>query len=157
MRIGVLARQAGVSTSKIRFYEAEGLLPPAPRLANGYRDYTGRALEVIRFIERAQGLGFTLGDVAAHLGSPEGDGRKVRILAQLESKLADLDGHLRDPGSARLDPGPHRGGARRSREGRRPHQPAIPSIWAAGRHWWEASEGAPSAVWSKRSLDVQLT
>jgi DNA-binding transcriptional MerR regulator len=70
MRIGLLAARAGVSTSRIRFYEAEGLLPPPPRRHSGYRDYDERALEIILFINRARGLGFSLAEVAAHLDSP---------------------------------------------------------------------------------------
>ncbi len=94
MRIGELARRAGVSTSKIRFYEARGLLSPAARLANGYRDYEDQALQVVSFIGRAQSLGFTLRDVATHLRSPEGNGRKDRLQARLEAKLAELDAHM---------------------------------------------------------------
>ncbi len=96
MRIGELAKLAGVSTSKIRFYEARGLLPPAARLANGYRDHNAHALSVVKFIQRAQSLGFTLRDVARHLRSPEGDGRKARLQAQLEAKLAKLDAHIEE-------------------------------------------------------------
>jgi len=59
MRIGLLAARAGISTSRIRFYEAEGLLPPPPRRHSGYRDYDERALEIILFINRARGLGFS--------------------------------------------------------------------------------------------------
>lgn len=75
LRIGELAKMAGVSSSKIRFYEACGLLPPAQRLANGYRDYGVYALSIVNFIGRAQRLGFTLRDVAAHLRSPADGGR----------------------------------------------------------------------------------
>jgi MerR family transcriptional regulator, copper efflux regulator len=96
MRIGDLARLAGVSTSKIRFYEAEGLLPAASRLANGYRDYDGRAVAIVKFIGRARSLGFRLSEVAAHLRSPQGEGRKARLQAQLEAKLAELDAHMKE-------------------------------------------------------------
>lgn len=94
MRIGELARRAGVSTSKIRFYEAQGLLAAAVRLQNGYRDYGDHDLEVVKFIGRAQSLGFTLRDVSTHLRSPQGDTRKARLQARLEEKLAELDLHL---------------------------------------------------------------
>ncbi len=96
MRIGEVAKRAGVSTSKIRFYEARGLLPPAARLANRYRDYNDYALKVLQFIDRAQGLGFTLREVAIHLRSPKGDGRKARLQARLEAKLAELDAHIEE-------------------------------------------------------------
>ena len=61
---------------------------------NGYRDYGDRALDVVTFIDRAQGLGFTLRDVAAHLRSPEGNERKARVQASLEAKLIELDLHI---------------------------------------------------------------
>jgi MerR family copper efflux transcriptional regulator len=94
MRIGELAKRACISTSKIRFYEAQGLLPPAARLPNGYRDYGERDLAVVQFIGRAQGLGFSLREVAMHLSSPHGDARKARLQSRLEEKLAALDTHL---------------------------------------------------------------
>lgn len=89
MRIGILAKQAGISTSRIRFYEAHGLLPPALRMASGYRDYDGRALDIIRFIARARDLGFSLAEIANHLASPR-DGRKARLLVRVETKLDEL-------------------------------------------------------------------
>ena len=94
MRIGELAKRASVSTSKIRFYEAQGLLPSAARLPNGYRDYRDYDLEVVRFIDRAQSLGFTLRDVATHLNTPNGDTRKAQLEARLEEKVAELDAHM---------------------------------------------------------------
>jgi MerR family transcriptional regulator, copper efflux regulator len=96
MRIGDLARLTGVSTSKIRFYEAQGLLPAAARLANGYRDYDGHAVAVVKFIGRARSLGFRLSEVATHLRSPRGEGRKAWLQAQLEAKLAELDAHIEE-------------------------------------------------------------
>ena len=94
MRIGELAERAKVSTSTIRFYEARGLLPRAERLANGYRNYDERALLTVRFIDRAQSLGFTLAEVAAHLHLPQGIDRKARLQGRLEEKLAELDAHM---------------------------------------------------------------
>jgi MerR family copper efflux transcriptional regulator len=95
MRIGELAAQAGVSTSKIRFYEARGLLPPAARLVNGYRNYDDRALLTVRFIDRAQKLGFSLAEVGGHLSLPKHVDRKASLRARLEVKLEELDAHMR--------------------------------------------------------------
>ena len=94
MRIGELAERATVSTSKIRFYEARGLLPPAARLANRYRDYDERALLTVRFIDRAQSLGFTLAEVSRHLHLPEGVDRKASLTGRLKAKLLELDAHI---------------------------------------------------------------
>lgn len=64
MKIGEIARAAGVTTSRIRFYERQGIIPPARRGANGYRDYPQELVSLLRFIEQAQGLGFTLREIA---------------------------------------------------------------------------------------------
>jgi MerR family transcriptional regulator, copper efflux regulator len=96
MRIGELARKAGVSTSRIRFYEESGLLAPAARSSNGYRSYGERDLKIIVFIERAQRLGFSLKEIGAFLGRPP-DQRSASTLApRLEAKLAEIDRHIRD-------------------------------------------------------------
>jgi DNA-binding transcriptional MerR regulator len=59
MRIGELARRAGVSTRTLRHYEALGLVT-ARRAANGYRDYAGAELRAVAEIRALAGLGFTL-------------------------------------------------------------------------------------------------
>jgi MerR family copper efflux transcriptional regulator len=101
MRIGLLAARAGVSTSRIRFYEGRGLLPPPPRRHSGYRDYDERALEIILFINRARSLGFSLAEVAAHLDSPRDHTRKSRLLSRMEDKIRELDSLLADVRSRR--------------------------------------------------------
>ena len=64
MKIGEIAKAAGVSTSRIRFYERKGIIPPGDRGANGYRDYPADLVALLRFIEQAQGLGFTLREIS---------------------------------------------------------------------------------------------
>lgn len=59
MRIGELARRAGVSTRTLRHYEAMGLVT-ARRAANGYRGYAGAELRAVAEIRALAGLGFTL-------------------------------------------------------------------------------------------------
>lgn len=63
MRIGELARRAGVHVQTIRFYERERLLRKPPRSAAGYRLYGGQDLEVIQTIRKAQRFGFTLREI----------------------------------------------------------------------------------------------
>lgn len=60
MRIGQLAKLAGVHAQTIRFYERKKLLPKAARTSSNYRAYTDADLERVRFIRQAQQLGFTL-------------------------------------------------------------------------------------------------
>ena len=59
-QISDLARQVGVATSAVRYYEEVGLLPPAARNENGYRVYTRADVERLGFIQRARTLDFGL-------------------------------------------------------------------------------------------------
>jgi DNA-binding transcriptional MerR regulator len=77
LTIGQLARRAGVRTSTLRYYEAQGLLAPVKRTEAGYRLYTAEAEQTLLFIQRAQRLGFSLADI--HLF----------IRADNEDKLSD--------------------------------------------------------------------
>jgi MerR family copper efflux transcriptional regulator len=95
MRIGEFARRAGVSTSKIRFYESRGLLPDASRSANGYRTYDATDLRIVTFIDRARALGFSLGDIASFMNRPVEERRaKTGLVEALKAKLAEIDAHL---------------------------------------------------------------
>src|SRR5580698_9342786 len=64
MRIGQLAKAAGVSVQTIRFYERRGLLRPPQRTASGYRIYVATDLESLRFIKWCQPMGFTLRELS---------------------------------------------------------------------------------------------
>jgi DNA-binding transcriptional MerR regulator len=61
--IGKLAADVGLNPKTIRYYEALGLLPPSPRTASGYRLYTPKIVELLRFIKKAKTLGFTLREI----------------------------------------------------------------------------------------------
>jgi DNA-binding transcriptional MerR regulator len=64
MRIGQLAKAAGVSVQTIRFYERRGLLRPPQRTASGYRIYVAADLDSLRFIKWCQPMGFTLRELS---------------------------------------------------------------------------------------------
>jgi len=88
--IGTLAKRAGVGIDTVRYYERAGLLAPSRRLASGYRRYTALELSRLRFIRRAQALGFTLSEVRDLLAlSAKRDVARVKRSAQ--AKLADVD------------------------------------------------------------------
>ncbi len=57
VNVSDIARRAGVAASAIRFYEAEGFLPPAPRKANGYREYGDDDLTRVRLLVALRRLG----------------------------------------------------------------------------------------------------
>lgn len=61
--IGGLASRTGLSAPTIRYYESIGLLPKASRSATGYRRYTEATVAELRFIKKAQALGFTLEEI----------------------------------------------------------------------------------------------
>ena len=63
LSIGQVARRAGVGVETIRFYEREGVLEAPPRRASGYRQYSEDVIKRIRFIKRAQRLGFSLKEI----------------------------------------------------------------------------------------------
>ena len=95
--IGALAKRAGVSIDTVRYYEKIGLLAPETRLPSGYRRYGDLQLFRLRFIRRAQELGFTLKDVRELLGlSKQRDVARVKRaaekkLAEVEQKIAALE------------------------------------------------------------------
>jgi redox-sensitive transcriptional activator SoxR len=89
MAIGEVAERAGMSTSRIRFYEARGLLPE-PERAGGKRRYGEEVLRRLAIIDAAQRVGFTLEEIRDLLGSrDELAHERLRQLALL--KLPELD------------------------------------------------------------------
>jgi MerR family copper efflux transcriptional regulator len=90
MRIGELVRQTGVAASTLRFYESTGLLAPARRSGNGYRDYPSATLERIGQIRLAQRLGFNLEQIRTVLG--QGDGVSHGLIVQgLHTRLVEIE------------------------------------------------------------------
>lgn len=83
LTIGQLAKRAGLRPSALRFYEAEGLLAPSAHTEAGYRLYSPAAEETLRFIQRAQRLGFALADIRALLAGRAGGGVDPADLAAL--------------------------------------------------------------------------
>jgi MerR family mercuric resistance operon transcriptional regulator len=97
MRTSELAGRAGVNAETLRYYERRGLLEEPPRTVGGYRDYPVSAVRLLRFVKRAQELGFTLDEVEEllHLndGGPDGCDA-ARALA--ERRRDDLAARIRD-------------------------------------------------------------
>jgi DNA-binding transcriptional MerR regulator len=95
MRTAQVARQAGVNVQTLRYYERRGLLPDPGRTGAGYRAYTADAVRVVRFIKRAQELGFTLAEVEVLLELAGGGPDNCSAAQQLaDERIAELDGKI---------------------------------------------------------------
>ena len=91
MKIGELAQRSGVGIDTVRYYEREGLLPKAPRLASGYRVYTQQDVKRLRFVRRAKALGFTLPEIRELFAlSYQRDDDMAAMKAAATEKLADV-------------------------------------------------------------------
>lgn len=84
MTIGQVAAKAGVNIQTIRYYERRGLIPAPPRTPSGYRLYAEVAVARIRFIKRAQALGFSLSEIRDLLALRV---RRVSECATVERKV----------------------------------------------------------------------
>jgi MerR family mercuric resistance operon transcriptional regulator len=97
LTIGGLARAAGVNVETIRYYHRRRLVAEPYKPPGGHRRYASSAVSRVRFIKRAQYLGFTLEEVTQLLqledGKSCGETRLLaqQKLAQIEERIADLD------------------------------------------------------------------
>ena len=82
--IGQASDASGVSAKMIRYYESIGLIRPASRSAGNYRTYDPTAVQTLRFIARARGLGFAMEEIARLLAlwqEPDRSSADVKALA----------------------------------------------------------------------------
>jgi MerR family copper efflux transcriptional regulator len=92
LTIGEVAAQAAVHIETLRYYERRGLVERPPRSASNYRLYPEDVVRRVRFIQRAQELGFSLNDIKELLSlraAPEIGCHEVR--AHAEAKIKDID------------------------------------------------------------------
>ena len=96
LTIGKLARQAGVNVETIRYYQRRGLLREPAKPRNGFRQYASDTVKRVRFIKRAQALGFTLEEITGLLALDEREacsetrGIAAHKLELIDEKIADL-------------------------------------------------------------------
>ncbi|MBF0307180.1 MAG: Cu(I)-responsive transcriptional regulator [Alphaproteobacteria bacterium] len=99
MNIGAAAAKSGVPAKTIRYYESIGLIPAADRTQGGYRSYTERDVDTLRFVQRARSLGFSVKAVGNLLalwqdrGRASGEVKNValRHVAEIERKIVELE------------------------------------------------------------------
>jgi len=104
-QIGEVARETGASIDTIRYYEKLGLLEKPSRSEGGFRLYLREAIEKLRFIKKAQGLGLTLKEIQGIMRCSE-DGLKpccdlvrrlfTKKITEFESKIKELQRMKRD-------------------------------------------------------------
>lgn len=96
LTISRLAQLGGVNLETIRYYERQGLLPAPPRTAAGYRVFPREAARRLRFIKRAQELGFSLSEIGELLGlriKPGANRADMRMRA--EAKITNIEQKIR--------------------------------------------------------------
>ncbi len=99
LTIGKLAKHSHVNVETIRYYERRGLIPMPSRRESGYRQFTQDIVARIRFIKRAQELGFTLKEISELLSlrvdpyttCADIKMRAERKIAEIEAKIRDLE------------------------------------------------------------------
>jgi DNA-binding transcriptional MerR regulator len=95
MTIGELARRVGLRPSAIRYYEARGIVPPPLRSACEYRLYGSETVAVIRFVQRARELGFSLEQIRQLIDASRHDPPCVACRDLIHQHLIQVEEELR--------------------------------------------------------------
>lgn len=100
MNIGEVATKSGLPAKTIRYYEDIGLVEASARRENGYRDYDEQDLNLLKFVQRARSLGFTVEECRELLdlyrdrsrASADVKALAIRRIGDIERKIAELQG-----------------------------------------------------------------
>lgn len=104
MQIGEVARQVGVATSAIRFYEEAGLLPEPARTSSGYREYDPVVIDRLTFIRAGQAVGLTLAELREVLGIRDrGEAPCSHVADLIDNRISEIDQRIRDLRRLRKD------------------------------------------------------
>ncbi|OTG67618.1 Cu(I)-responsive transcriptional regulator [Acinetobacter silvestris] len=96
MNIGQVAKQSGISSKMIRYYEEIGLIDAAKRSNVGYRIYTDSDLKTLNFIKHARGLGFSSEQMKELISLWKNTGRSSAEVKELASKhIEDLNNKIK--------------------------------------------------------------
>ena len=96
LTIGRLAREVGINSETVRFYELQGLLPRPPRSASGYRLFPADAKRRLKFIKRTQELGFSLSEIRDLLAlRVSRRTTSAEIRKRTEAKISDIEGKIK--------------------------------------------------------------
>ena len=104
LKVSEVAQRAGVSPDAVRFYEKEGLLPPAPRSPAGYREYDDTTAQRIRFIKGAQEMGLKLAEIGELLEIQDRGACPCGHTKMLvERRLEEIDAEMKRLGGLRSE------------------------------------------------------
>jgi MerR family mercuric resistance operon transcriptional regulator len=96
-KIGQVASHAHVNKETVRYYEKRDLIPEPDRRRSGYRIFTQRHIDQIKFIKRAQELGFTLSEIQELLELRMGEDTTCsEIKSEAQEKYQDVAGKIKD-------------------------------------------------------------
>jgi Hg(II)-responsive transcriptional regulator len=96
IRIGEVAQRAEVNVQTLRYYERRGLLPAPRRRPSGYREYPLDTVRLVRFIKRAQELGFTLVDIQELIDLRQNHTQsRAQVRALAAAKVTDIAARVR--------------------------------------------------------------
>ena len=97
MTTGQLAKAVGVGVETLRYYERTGILPKPPRTSGGHRQYSGTDVRRLRFVRRAQELGFTLKEIKRLLGlRVEAGTNCANVASTADQVVARIEGQIRE-------------------------------------------------------------
>ena len=97
LRVGQLAKAAGVTAQTIRYYERRQLLAPPPRTGAGYREYPAETLARLRFIRHAQELGFGLDEIGELLSlRADAPSDCAAVEAKVRRAVEQIDGRVEE-------------------------------------------------------------
>ena len=98
LTIGAIAKQAGVNIETLRDYERQGVVAKPPRTGSNYRIYPEDTVRRVRFVKRAQELGFSLREIKVLLALRASRGARcedvrrqaLRKIEEIEDKIRSL-------------------------------------------------------------------
>lgn len=97
MKIGEVTAELGISVDTLRYYEKIHLLPNIKRSAAGQREYTAADMARVRFIKRAQKMGFSLDDIASLLAFRDAPAQsKPMVRNMVAEKLTEINHQLQE-------------------------------------------------------------
>lgn len=102
--VGIVAKQLGVSSQTIHWYEAQGLISPPERSDSGYRVYPPSTIEQLRFVRKALSIGFSVDEIRAVINAKrQGNQPCDMVLALLQKKIDDVNSQIETLTEVRSD------------------------------------------------------